>query len=307
MKKLWTEKYRPKNISEYVFKDESQKKQVESWISEETIPTMMLSGSPGTGKTSMAKLLVNELEIDDYDFMEINASLSNSVDDVKTKIINFVSTMPFGKFKVILCDEFDAMSVNAQWALRNLMETYSDTARFILTCNYRNKIIPALQSRCQGFHIEKLDKVEFTTRLAEILIAENIKFDIDILDSYVKAGYPDLRKCLNLLQQNSIDNVLNNFMDESISNNTDDYMVRAVELFKKRKFREGRELICRNIGSDEIDDIWTWMYQNLELWGETNEQKDKAILVIRKGLINHTLVSDPEINLSATIIELGDI
>ena len=204
MKELWVEKYRPKDVKGYVFRDEHQRKQVEQWIKDGTIPHLLFSGNAGIGKTTLAKILLTQLEINDLDVLEINASRTNSVEDVRDKIVNFVQMIPFGAFKVVLLDEADYLSPNAQAALRGVMEEYHTTSRFILTCNYPNRIIPALHSRCQGFHIERIDQTEFTARVAEILIAEEITPDIDTLDTYVKATYPDLRKCINMVQMNSV-------------------------------------------------------------------------------------------------------
>jgi replication factor C small subunit len=143
MKELWVEKYRPKTIEDYVFKDEAQKRQVKAWINEGSIPHLLFSGSAGIGKTTLAKVLLNELNIEDFDVLEINASRENSVDVIRDKITNFVQMIPFGPFKVVLLDEADYLTLNAQAILRGLMETYSSTSRFILTCNYPNKVIPA--------------------------------------------------------------------------------------------------------------------------------------------------------------------
>ena len=189
MKQLWVEQYRPKDIDGYVFRDEAQREQVKQWIKEGTIPHLLFSGAAGIGKTTLAKILINALGIDTYDVLEINASRENNVDNVRNNITNFVSTMPFGSFKIVLLDEADYLSPNAQAALRGVMEEYSQTARFILTCNYPHKIIPALHSRCQGFHIEKVDHTEFTARAATVLVTEGVEFDLDVLDSYVKATY----------------------------------------------------------------------------------------------------------------------
>jgi len=305
MKELWTEKYRPKTIADYVFRDDAQRKQVQQWVDQKTIPHLLFSGAPGTGKTTLAKVLINMLEIDEYDVLEINASRENSVDAVRDKITNFVATMPFGEFKVVLLDEADYISPNGQAALRGVMETYASSARFILTCNYPNKIIPALHSRCQGFHIERIDHTEFTARIATVCVEEGVEIDIDTLDSYVKATYPDLRKCLNLCQMNTVDGKL--VKPNEGDSATADYRLAVVDLFKQGKILEARKMLCSQVRPEEMDELFRWMYDNLELWGETQEQKDQAILVIAKGLRNIPMVADQEINLAATLVELTSL
>jgi len=305
MKQLWVEQYRPRDIDGYVFRDEEQREQVKQWIKAGTIPHLLFSGAAGIGKTTLAKILINALNIDQYDILEINASRDNGVEFIRSKIEGFVSTMPFGAFKVVLLDEADYLSVNAQAVLRGLMETYSDTARFIMTCNYPHKIIPALHSRCQGFHIEKVDHTEFTARAATVLVTEGVDFDLDVLDSYVKATYPDLRKCLNLLQMNTVEDKLKTPSETGAG--TADYKLAMVDLFKAGKIREARQLLCSQARPEEMEEIFRWMYDNLELFAKTEEQKDEAIIVIRKGAANASLVADQEINLSATFTELMQI
>lgn len=305
MKQLWVEQYRPKDIEGYVFRDEAQRDQVKQWIKAGSIPHLLFSGAAGIGKTTLAKILINALNIDEYDVLEINASRTNSVDDVRDKITNFVSTMPFGQFKIVLLDEADYLSPNAQAALRGVMEEYAQTARFIMTCNYPHKIIPALHSRCQGFHIEKVDHTEFTARAATVLVTEGVEFDLDVLDTYVKSTYPDLRKCLNLLQMNTVEGKLK--APSETGNGTADYKLAMVDLFKAGKIREARTLLAAQARPEEMDEIFRWMYDNLDMWSKTPEGQDEAILIIRKGLVNHVSCADAEINLSATLVELSQI
>jgi len=305
MKQLWTEKYRPSTIDGYVFRDSAQREQIESWIKDRAIPHLIFSGTAGIGKTTLAKILINQLETNEFDVLEINASRTNSVDDVRVKIQTFVETMPFGDFKIVLLDEADYLSPNAQAALRGVMETYAHTARFILTCNYPNKIIPALHSRCQGFHIERVDVTEFTARAATVLVEESIKFDLDTLDTYVKAAYPDLRKCLNTLQMNSSTGQL--IAPSGDATSTGDWKLSAVELFKEGRINEARKLMCSQARPEEMEEVFRWMYDNLELWSKDAEKQDQAIIIIRQGLVNVPMVADQEINLSATLVELTNL
>ena len=306
MKELWTEKYRPHTAEDYVFRDAAQRQQVQAWIDAGSIPHLLFSGAPGVGKTTLAKILIHQLEIDSYDVLEINASRENSVDTIRDKITGFVQTMPFGKFKVVLLDEADYISPNGQAALRGVMETYHSSARFILTCNYPNRIIPALHSRCQGFHIERTDIVEFTARVANVLVIENCDFELEVLDTYVKATYPDLRKCLNMLQMNAQDGRLQApHGDESGS--AGEWKLGVVDLFKRGEIKQARTLLCQSARPEEMEDVFRWMYDNLDLWSQDPEKQDQAIVIIRQGIVNSSFMADHEINLSATMVELAQL
>ena len=305
MKELWVEKYRPKTTDDYVFRDEAQRRQIKGWIADGSIPHLLLSGSPGIGKTTLAKVLLNELEIPEYDILELNASRERGIDEVKKRITNFISMIPFGPFKCVLLDEADRLTPEAQDALKGVMEEYSSTSRFILTCNSPNRIVPAIHSRCQQMHFASIDQTEYTARAATILVEENIEFDLDTLDIYVRSVYPDLRKCINLLQQNSVGGKLINPKAED--SGVSDYKIEMVELFKAKKYREARKLLCAKATADEMGEILRWCYDNIELFGEDEDTMDQAVVILKQGLCDHTICADPEVNLSAVLIKLARI
>lgn len=306
---LWTEKYRPVTLDEYVWREPAQRAQVEAWLADKALPHLLLSGVQGSGKTSLAKLMLRLLNVNPGDILEVNASRERKVEDVQTKILNFVSTWPIGDFKYVLLDEADSMSQLAQRMLRGEMEKYADSCRFILTCNYPNKIIPALHSRCQGFHFDALDQNEFMVRCATILANEGVTMeteeDIMVLNEFVEMTHPDLRKCINLMQQNVLGGKLRK--PEVRDSGGKDYLLEMVGLFQQGQYLAARKLIVGQAQPEEYEEIYRFMYQNLQVWGDTEEQQNEALLIIRKGLVNHGLVADVEINLAATIVELTQL
>lgn len=307
MKELWVELYRPKTLDGYVFVDKAQEDVIRKWVTEQSIPHLLLSGSPGTGKTTLAKVLMHELNVGPGDCMEINASMDNGIDVVRDRIASFAATCPFGEFKYIILDEADQMTKAAQLPLRNLIETYSGFCRFILTCNYPEKIDPALKSRLEHFHISQVDKTQFTTRVIDILVNnENVDVDPEIISEYVEATYPDLRSCIKLVQSNTIDKVLHR-PSQGASGKDQEYIVLAIAYFKERQYKEARKILTANAKPADYPNLYRTLYTNLDWWADNDDDRSRCILEIADGVRWNDNCADQEINFCATLIKLEQI
>ncbi len=295
---LWVEKYRPNTLDNYIGNDHLKSK-VENYLKSGDLPHLLLYGKAGTGKTTLAKLLVNNIECD---YLYINASDENNVDTVRTKVKNFASTVGFEDMKVIILDECDYITPNAQAALRNLMETFSKHCRFILTCNYVERIIDPIQSRCQSFQIIPPSKSEVAKHLHNILIQENVIDSPEDIKILVESSYPDIRRVINAAQRNVVNGKLKLDTTSIIQN---DYKLKLLRILetknKKDAFVEIRKLLADNTVTD-FADLFRLLYDEVDGYGKGHVAE--CILIIARYELSDGQVVDKEINAMAMLIEL---
>ena len=295
---LWVERYRPTKLENYIG-NEHLKSKVDVYLKSGDMPHLLLFGRAGTGKTTLAKMLVNSIECD---YLYINASDENSVDTVRNKVRNFASTIGFKDMKIIILDECDYITPNAQAALRNLMETFSKHCRFILTCNFVERIIDPIQSRCQSFQIVPPSKKEVAVHLHNILTEEEVACKMDDVVSLVNAGYPDIRRVINSAQRQVVDGLL--VIDEQALMEND-YKLTLIEILKndnkKDAFKKIRKLLADSKVTD-FSDGFRLLYDTLDEWasGHTAE----VILTLAEGQRDDIVVVDKEINFMATMVKL---
>ena len=292
---LWVEKYRPKDLSTYVG-NEHLKEKVKVYLESEDVPHLLLFGKAGTGKTTLAKIVVNNI---DCDYMYINASDENKVDDVRNKIKTFASSVGFKSLKVIILDECDYLTPNAQAALRNLMETFSKHCRFILTCNYVERIIDPIQSRCQSYKVVPPSKKEVAQQMVNILKEENCTFELDDIALIVNAGYPDIRRVINSAQRQIIDGKLTIDTTSVIQNN---YKLQLLEMLSNgSKLNDIRKLIADNSISD-YSELFRLLYDEVDNYGKGKQAE--CIMNIAEAQFQDVNVVDKEINFMSLIIRI---
>ena len=292
---LWVEKYRPTDLSTYVG-NEHLKEKVKAYLESEDVPHLLLFGKAGTGKTTLAKIVVNNI---DCDYMYINASDENKVDDVRNKIKTFASSVGFKSLKVIILDECDYLTPNAQAALRNLMETFSKHCRFILTCNDVERIIDPIQSRCQSYKVVPPSKKEVAQQMVNILKEENCQFELDDIALIVNAGYPDIRRVINSAQRQIIDGKLTIDTSSVIQNN---YKLQLLEMLSNgSKLNDIRKLIADNSISD-YSELFRLLYDEVDNYG--NGKQAECIMNIAEAQFQDVNVVDKEINFMSLIIRI---
>ena len=295
---LWVEKYRPTILDNYIG-NEHLKDKVSVYLESGDLPHLLLYGKAGTGKTTLAKLLVKNIECD---YMYINASDENNVDTVRTKVKNFASTIGFKDMKIIILDECDYITPNAQAALRNLMETFSKHCRFILTCNYVERIIDPIQSRCQSFQIIPPSRAEVAKHTHDILISENVTHEMDDLKVLIDSGYPDIRRIINSSQRNVVKGKLKLDTNSILQN---DYKLKLLKILKtqnkKTAFKDIRQLLADNKITD-FSDLFRLLYDDVDDWGKGHVAE--CILILARYELSASQVVDKEINAMAMLIEL---
>ena len=300
---LWVEKYRPDSLESYIG-NEHLKSKIKLYLESGDLPHLLLYGKAGTGKTTLAKLLVNNIECD---HLYINASDENSVDTVRNKVRNFASTIGFKDMKVIILDECDYITPNAQAALRNLMETFSKHTRFILTCNYVERIIDPIQSRCQPFQIVPPSRKEVAVHLNNILKEENVTFEMDDVATLVNGGYPDIRRVINFAQRQVVDGKLsidqNNLV--AVDLNVNVFSSQIVNVLKAQNKKDAFVTIRKMLADNQISDfadLFRLLYDEVDDYGTGHIAE--CILTIAKYQLSDAQVVDKEINAMAMLIEL---
>ena len=299
---LWVEKYRPSNLDEYVG-NEHLKTKVADYLQSGDVPHLLFFGKAGTGKTTLAKLIVNSI---DCDHIIINASDENNVDTVRNKVKGFASTIGFRNSKIVILDEFDYMTPNAQAILRNLMETFSKHCRFILTCNYVEKVIDPIQSRCQTFQIVPPTKKDVAIQVSQILGKEDVRFEPKDLVPIIDSSYPDIRKIINTCQLNSSKGILK--VDVSNIMNSD-IKIKIVDLLKGKDTTRNKYMKIRQAVADsriqDFSEIYGYLYEKIDEYAGDNTSN--VILTLSEGQYKDSMVIDKEITFMATIIQVVGI
>ena len=296
---LWVEKYRPTTLEGYIG-NESIIDKVKIYIASGDVPHLLLYGDAGTGKTTLAKIVATNV---DADVMYINASDENNVDTVREKIKSFASTIGFKTWKIIILDESDYLTPNAQAALRNLMETFSKTTRFVLTCNYVEKIIDPIQSRCQTFSVFPPSKKDVAVQMSKILELEKIKYTPVDLATIINAGYPDIRRILNSCQRQVVAGELKIDKQSLIESN---YMVKLLEILTKEQDKKIAFTTIRQLLADSqvksFESLYRYLYDNLDEWAKGHIAP--CILIIAETQYKDTFCVDKEINVMSMFIQL---
>lgn len=304
IKQLWFDKYRPKTLDEYIFQDEQQKAKITQMVTSGEVPHLMLTGVQGSGKTALTKILIDSLGIDEMDLMEVDASKKNSVEFVRDELIPFCETLPMGRLKIVHLAEFDYMSQAAQGTLRETLGGDTSTFRFIATCNYENRIIPALRSRFQVMRFKALNEDEIFIQLVNMLDAESVQFEPEVIFTYIKQAYPDVRQMINNIEFNVVDKVL---QAPKASGSGADYKFKVLDLLAAGDFEAIYGLILKQVPAEDIEGVYEFLWQNLNLIPQCKASKEtyrKVVLLIADALRAHAVAAFPHVTFQALCIRI---
>lgn len=308
IERSWTEKYRPKTLDDYIFQNQKHKKAFQQIIDKGVFDHLLLAGVQGTGKSAIAKIIIEACIPDqddrDVDVLKLNASDQNSVDDIREEVRSHITSYASGEFKVVWLEEADRLSPAAQDILRDYMETYADRCRFILSCNQIHRIIKPIQSRCQRYHFAACDKVDATEMVAKILIKEDVAFDLDVLDLHVDLHYPDMRAMINSVKQYTFANKLE---APEAQSNLEDAKMMILQMIEKDQWMKMERSLCTTVVDEEWEEVFEFLYQNLEKSPKFKADQEKwgeGMVVIADHLVNHYTHGKPHINASSMLIQL---
>lgn len=313
IKELWWQKHRPKSLKGFAFQNSEHKRIIKKFIEEKSIPHLLFQGAKGSGKTTLAKILINSLvpeEFQDSDVLVINGSTHGKIDDMRSMVSSHVSSIPMGDMKIVFIDEADGLSDRSQEALRGILEQCDSNARVIFTCNYINKLTPELRSRFHEFKFSPLRKDDLLEIAASILLKESVSLtdeeDIDNLNSYIDFYSSDLRKLILALESGTSEGKL---LPPNLDNTVISYGVELIELIEKNNWIKARDLVAQNVSDDEIVEVYRFLYEYLnEIEKFKDESKwKKGIVVISDYMYRHGFHVDPEINFAGCLIKLVEI
>ena len=291
---LLNERYRPDNLDNYVG-NSNLKSTLAKQLSQNDIQNYLFYGPAGTGKTTLAKLIVNNL---DCDSLYINASDERGIETIRDKVSGFASVASIKPLKVVILDEADFLTIQAQASLRNVIETFSRTTRFILTCNFVERIIDPIQSRCQTFKIVPPTKKEVAVHVTGICDKENIGYEIPSIGKLVNKYYPDIRKMLNTVQASTVDGHLQ--LDDSLLVSSS-YMSSVLDELKQSNYKNIRQIIADS-GVDDYEELYRFLYENASEYMPNKE--GTAAILINEHLYKSNFRIDKEINLMSLIQNL---
>jgi replication factor C subunit 2/4 len=304
----WDIKYSPTSIDKFIFQDGDTKNYFNQIVTTQTIPHLFLHGGAGCGKTSLVRILIEQCGINKFDVLWLNASDDNNVETIRSRILTFIKSSSFGEYKVIVLDEADYITKEAQAILRGVMVDYALSAKFILTCNFEQNVLGALQSRCEVAEIKAGDKFEISEHIINILVAEEVKFDnntLDYVENYVNLGYPDIRKIIKLIQKNTINGVLVKASDVIDITHHKDMLIKLLS--------DNNWMALRLYSVDhfttiaEYDTVYKCLYENLHIIPKFEKNMalyEEAILVIAEYLVNNAKALSPDIIFTACCLTL---